>query len=175
MFYVEHTKHLFPKASELSSADTEVANLLAAMVPVVYWLVLFSIVVHGLSIPALNAFYKFRGIKPIQEENPAEILIRSNAQVLPKNSSKSVSRRSLMVHNRFSVMPEVNVEREEFGQPTIMPRWNEREKELVLAEEIGRLKQQPRARRMRFEDERRTVGRRESLDSIDVEKLRNMI
>lgn len=35
----------------------------------VYWLVLFSIVVHGLSIPALNLIYKFYGVKPIQEDS----------------------------------------------------------------------------------------------------------
>ena len=113
VFYVEHTKHLFPQASELSPADVEVANLLAVMVPVVYWLVFFSIVVHGLSIPLLNAFYKFRGIETIQEAHPVEVPIRSSAQAQPKNSRRSIHRGSVMVHNRFSIMPEVGVEQED--------------------------------------------------------------
>jgi hypothetical protein len=33
-------------------------NLAKVMGPVVYWLVFFSIVFHGLSIPALDAFYR---------------------------------------------------------------------------------------------------------------------
>jgi len=65
VFYVEHTRHLFP---EPGHGDLEETNLTRVMIPVVYWLVLFSIVVHGLSIPALNAIYKFYGVKPITED-----------------------------------------------------------------------------------------------------------
>lgn len=172
VFYVEHAKHLFPKASALSPADTEVANLLAAMVPVVYWLVLFSIVVHGLSIPLLNAFYKFRGVEPITEDSPVEIPIRSSAQAQPKNSRKSEHRRSVFVHNRFSVMPEVPGRLDEFGRPTIMRSWHEREREMRWEDEesmrvgVGR--------KMRYDDEKGTSTRQRSLDSVDVEKMRNM-
>ena len=35
------------------------------MAPVVYFMVVFSIVVHGLSIPALNVFYHWRGVPPL--------------------------------------------------------------------------------------------------------------
>ncbi|KAG5790910.1 hypothetical protein H9Q69_010042 [Fusarium xylarioides] len=46
----------------------EVTNLVCATSPIVYWLVLFSIIVHGLSIPALNIFYHYTGKAPIQDD-----------------------------------------------------------------------------------------------------------
>lgn len=71
------------------------------MSTVVYWLVLFSIVVHGLSIPALNLFYVWRGVTPIKEE-AIEVPILSHNQPLPKNSRRSAHRNSVIVNNRFS-------------------------------------------------------------------------
>ena len=38
------------------------------MVPGVHWLVLFSIVFHGPSIPALNLIYRFCGVKPFRDD-----------------------------------------------------------------------------------------------------------
>jgi sodium/hydrogen antiporter len=50
------------------------------MIPVVYWLVLFSIVWHGLSIPALNAFYGWKGVEPVQDEDgPVEVKVSIQA------------------------------------------------------------------------------------------------
>lgn len=127
---------------------------------VVYWLVLFSIVVHGLSIPALNAFYKFRGVRPIQEDNPAEIHLRSSTQALPKNAKADLNRRSVMVHNRFSVMPE---------------RPGNGDSPEGLARLYGN------TTRTRFNDEdamrrEKPLPRvRDSWDSMDVEKGKNMI
>lgn len=104
VFYVEHTKHLFPPSGEALTAEENI--LTRAMVPVIYWLVLFSVVVHGLSIPGLNAFLKWRGIKPIQdEEGPIEVTLLSTTQPLPKNSRRSGDfrrRNSIIVNNRFS-------------------------------------------------------------------------
>ena len=65
VFYVEHTRHLFP---ELGKGDSEETDLVRAMIPVVYWLVLFSIVFHGLSIPALNIAYRYMGVEPVQDD-----------------------------------------------------------------------------------------------------------
>lgn len=65
VFYVEHAHHLFP---HLGEGDTEETDLVRAMRPVVYWLVLFSIVVHGLSIPALDIIYRYMGVQPIQND-----------------------------------------------------------------------------------------------------------
>jgi NhaP-type Na+/H+ or K+/H+ antiporter len=52
VYYVEHIRHLFPKPSEATTEEEE--NLVAAIVPIVYWLVLFSVIFHGLLIPALE-------------------------------------------------------------------------------------------------------------------------
>lgn len=77
-------------------------HLTQAMGPVVYWLVLFSIIFHGLSIPALNAFYRYKGVQPIVEEVPAEIRVLSNNDALPSNAYNNPRRNSVIVHNRFS-------------------------------------------------------------------------
>ena len=104
VFYIEHTRHLFPHPGE--AATEEENNLTAVMVPVVYWLVLFSIVVHGLSIPALNLLLKWRGVPPIlDDQGGVEMDMLSRHSSVPKNSRRSASmgrRSSVIVHNRFS-------------------------------------------------------------------------
>ncbi|CAA9960606.1 Na antiporter 1 [Pyrenophora teres f. maculata] len=100
VFYVEHTRHLFPKPGEATTEEEE--TLVAAMVPVVYFLVIFSIVVHGLSIPALDAYYRYTNVQPITEDEPAEIRARSIHEALPNNASIDRKRNSVYVHNRFS-------------------------------------------------------------------------
>ncbi|PHH91420.1 hypothetical protein CDD83_563 [Cordyceps sp. RAO-2017] len=97
VFYVEHTRHLFP---EPGRGDAEETNLVRAMVPVVYWLVLFSIVVHGLSIPGLNLIYKYMGVKPIQEDS-VEIRRLSTRAATPPNAVTG-SRDTFIAYNRFS-------------------------------------------------------------------------
>ncbi|THC92941.1 hypothetical protein EYZ11_007584 [Aspergillus tanneri] len=99
VFYVEHARHLFPKPGE---GDEVEAQLIRAIGPI-YWLVFFSIIVHGLSIPALNLIYKLAGVPPvIDPSGPAEIRPLSRNEVLPKNSYVNVTRRSVMLFNRFS-------------------------------------------------------------------------
>ncbi|KAH6868496.1 Na(+)/H(+) antiporter 1 [Alternaria rosae] len=100
VFYVEHTRHLFPKPGEAETEEEE--NLVAAMIPVVYFLVIFSIVFHGLSIPALDAFYRYKKIPAIEESEPAEIRVRSIHEALPKNTRMDSKRGSVYQHNRFS-------------------------------------------------------------------------
>ena len=131
-------RYLFPKLEELLPTDTEVANLVAAMVPVVYWLLFFSIVVLGLSIPALDAFYRFRSIELIQEQNPVKVPIRSSIQARPTNSRKHGNCQSIYVHNRFSVMPESSDERNKFGTRTFMLGWRAYECETEQDDESGR-------------------------------------
>lgn len=98
VFYVEHTRHLFP---ELGKGDTEESNLVRAMIPVVYWLVLFSIVVHGLSIPALNIIYTWYGVKPIQED-AVEIRRLSVRVPTPVNADVEDKGEHFVAYNRFS-------------------------------------------------------------------------
>ncbi|KAM7198898.1 Cation/H+ exchanger [Naviculisporaceae sp. PSN 640] len=98
VFYVEHTRHLFP---ELGEGDGEETNLVRAMIPVVYWLVLFSIVVHGLSIPALNLIYGWYGVKPIQED-AVEIRRLSIRVPTPVNAAVEDKGEHFVAYNRFS-------------------------------------------------------------------------
>lgn len=97
VFYVEHTRHLFP---ELGEGDEEETALVRAMVPVVYWLVLFSIVWHGLSIPALNLIYKYAGVEPIRDDS-VELRRKSIYAVTPKNAVVG-DRNTFIAYNRFS-------------------------------------------------------------------------
>ncbi|KAI1912014.1 hypothetical protein LOZ53_002315 [Ophidiomyces ophidiicola] len=100
VFYLEHTRHLFPK---LGKGDAEETNLIRALGPTVYWLVLFSIVFHGLSIPAHNLINKALGVIPIVDPSgPAEIRPLSLHMQLPKNSAVNNKRQSIMAYNRFS-------------------------------------------------------------------------
>ncbi|KAK6838506.1 hypothetical protein RU639_000792 [Aspergillus parasiticus] len=100
--YVEYARRLFPEPGE---SDDEINNLTAAMTPVVYWLVLFSILVHGLSVPILNAFYKLCNV-PYICDHPVEVLLLSNNEPLPNNSTANRARHSVMVNNRFSRPPD---------------------------------------------------------------------
>lgn len=101
VFYVEHTRHLFPEPGE--GLTEEENNLTRAMIPVVYWLVVFSIFWHGLSIPALNLIYKWRGVEPIQDEDGPTVVRRLSAHnPAPKNASVDERRSSFVVNNRFS-------------------------------------------------------------------------
>ncbi|KAJ4057656.1 hypothetical protein NW761_002742 [Fusarium oxysporum] len=97
VFYVEHARHLFPHDGE---GDEEETNLVRAMGPVVYWLVLFSIIVHGLSIPALNIFYHYTGKAPIQDD--AVELRRISVRVVTPPNAIAGDKDTFIAYNRFS-------------------------------------------------------------------------
>lgn len=72
----------------------------------VYWLVLFSIIIHGLSVPALNIFYKIFKVQPVRD-HPVEIHLLSENEPLPNNSILlDGQRQSVIVNNQFSRMSE---------------------------------------------------------------------
>jgi NhaP-type Na+/H+ or K+/H+ antiporter len=98
VFYVEHTRHLIPVQGE---GDTEYEDLLRALTPTVHFLVVFSIVVHGLSIPALDLIYKKMGIEPIQED-PVSIHRRSMSIATPANAIYDGGDNNFIAYNRFS-------------------------------------------------------------------------
>ncbi|KAK7959259.1 uncharacterized protein PG986_004113 [Apiospora aurea] len=99
VFYVEHTKHLFPP---LATADAGEAALLRALVPSVYFLVLFSIVVHGLSIPALDALYRRYGVAPVADD-AVQVHRKSVHVPAPANARPDSSDEGYFVaYNRFS-------------------------------------------------------------------------
>jgi len=96
VFYVEHTRHLFPE----EGGDEEETNLVRVMGPVVYWLVLFSVVVHGLSIPGLNLVYKYMGVKPIKDD---AVEVRRTSIMTPTPANAVVGGQDrFVVYNRFS-------------------------------------------------------------------------
>lgn len=97
VFYLEHSRHLFPKAG---AGDGEENDLARAIGPVVFWLVLFSIVVHGLSIPALNLIYVYTGVKPIQDD-AVEIRRVSMRVATPPNAVVG-GKNIFIAYNRFS-------------------------------------------------------------------------
>lgn len=100
VFYVEHAFHLFPKVDAAETHEEE--DLLRAMRPVVYFLVLFSIVVHGLSIPALELIYRWQKVEPIVEMDPATERRLSVSSALPNNAHVDPRHGSVVRHNRFS-------------------------------------------------------------------------
>ncbi|KAJ5248613.1 Cation/H+ exchanger [Penicillium chermesinum] len=118
--YVEYARRLLPDPGQ---SDAEINHLTAAMVPVVYWLVFFSIVVHGLSIPALNGVYRWFQV-PIIRDHPVEVLLLSENEPLPNNST--VDRPGhFVINNRFSCLSdrpelpdlseEMSLEAQDFG------------------------------------------------------------
>ncbi|KAJ5370086.1 uncharacterized protein N7496_006178 [Penicillium cataractarum] len=96
--YVEYARRLLPDPGQ---SDAEINDLTAAMIPVVYWLVFFSIVVHGLSIPVLNIIYKWLRV-PVIHDHPVEILLLSENEPLPNNSVVNRQAHHVTVNNRFS-------------------------------------------------------------------------
>ncbi|KAI1135477.1 Na(+)/H(+) antiporter 1 [Hypoxylon sp. FL0543] len=96
VYYLQHTRLLFPKEQVASARERE---LLDAICPVVYFLVLFSILVHGLSIPILSAIYKLYNVRTITED-AVEIRRRSIYVATPPNAFKG-DRDTFIVYNRF--------------------------------------------------------------------------
>ncbi|KAF5019818.1 hypothetical protein F66182_8187 [Fusarium sp. NRRL 66182] len=74
--------------------------LVRAMGPTVYWLVLFSIIVHGLSIPALNVFYHYTGKAPIKDD--AVELRRISMQAATPANVVAGDKDTFIAYNRFS-------------------------------------------------------------------------
>ena len=95
MFYVEHVKHLLPHPPH---GDSEERALLAVIAPVVYFLALASIVVHGLSIPILNYIYHLRGVDPVQDDISIR---RRKSHLEPVPANATMHKNSLLLYNRF--------------------------------------------------------------------------
>jgi hypothetical protein len=76
------------------------------MGPVVYWLVLFSIVVHGLSIPGLNLLYGYYDVQPISED--AVEVRRKSLNIATPSNAMIEDEEKFIAYNRFS-RPVYNV------------------------------------------------------------------
>lgn len=67
--------------------------------PVVYFLALFSIIFHGLSIPALNMAYKRFGVEPLMDDSE-QVRRRSVYVATPPNAIRT-EQGTFSVFNRF--------------------------------------------------------------------------
>ncbi|TLD26803.1 hypothetical protein PspLS_05111 [Pyricularia sp. CBS 133598] len=100
VFYVEHVQHLFPHVGE--TGDVVSDDMMKALRPAVFFLVLFSIVVHGLSIPALDFLYRFYGVQPITDD-AVQLRRKSAAVAAPANARVDSAEPDYFVaYNRFS-------------------------------------------------------------------------
>ena len=91
----------------------------------VYWLVFFSIVVHGLSIPVLNGIYKWLKVPAIRD-HPVEVKLLSENEPVPNNSVVDRRVHSVILNNRFS--RNLTVDSDEQDEPdTIMLRSRDQE------------------------------------------------
>ncbi|KAL4861639.1 hypothetical protein BDV12DRAFT_190942 [Aspergillus spectabilis] len=100
VFYAEHAAHLFPAVSEGSEMET---ILMRDLKPTIYFLIIFSILVHGLSIPILSIIYQFLNVPPeINPLGPAEVRRLSINTHLPPNSALEPRQRLILMYNRFS-------------------------------------------------------------------------
>ncbi|KAL4930338.1 putative plasma membrane antiporter [Aspergillus undulatus] len=120
VFYAEHASHLFPEVGDGSTIET---NLMRALKPstslhlpvhrpskpltsstkAIYFLVIFSITIHGLSIPILSIIYKLLNVEPeIDPLGPALVRPLSFNAHLPPNSTVDMKQRSILMFNRFS-------------------------------------------------------------------------
>ncbi|KAI0018918.1 Sodium/hydrogen exchanger family-domain-containing protein [Xylariomycetidae sp. FL0641] len=95
VYYLQHTRLLF--LSEAPSPSERV--LIDALCPVVYFLVLSSIVVHGLSIPILSVLYNYYNVPPITDD-AAPIRRTSIYMPTPPNAFKGDSD-TFIAYNRF--------------------------------------------------------------------------
>ncbi|KXJ88848.1 Cation/H+ exchanger [Microdochium bolleyi] len=64
VYYLQSTRHVY---FDPDLGDPASRKLLEALSPIVYFLVLFSIVVHGLSIPLLSFAYRYYDVQPVPE------------------------------------------------------------------------------------------------------------
>ncbi|KAI1424263.1 Cation/H+ exchanger [Xylaria sp. FL1777] len=100
VYYLEHTRLLFNQDNPREKA------LVDALHPVVYFLILVSIIVHGLSIPVLSALYRFYGVNTITDD-AVELRRSSEYTPTPPNAFKG-EKNTFVAYNRFS-RPSVKV------------------------------------------------------------------
>jgi NhaP-type Na+/H+ or K+/H+ antiporter len=107
VFYVEHIRHVVPKEGE---GDPEQDGLIRALPITIYFLVVFSIIVHGLSIPLLSVLYRRMGIKPIQED--AVTIRRKSLCMAPPTNAVAGDDQTFIAYNRFR-RPTIDISRDQ--------------------------------------------------------------
>ncbi|KAI1194157.1 Cation/H+ exchanger [Nemania serpens] len=93
VYHLEHTRLLFHRE------DPHHKSFIDALCPVVYFLVLVSIIVHGLSIPVLSAVYRYYGVRTITDD-AVEMQRRSIYMPTPPNAFTG-DQNTFVAYNRF--------------------------------------------------------------------------
>ncbi|KAI0164568.1 Sodium/hydrogen exchanger family-domain-containing protein [Xylariaceae sp. FL1272] len=93
IYYLEHTRLLFDSQNAAGKV------VLDALSPVVYFLVLTSILIHGLSIPILSAIYRYYRVDTITDDAVA-IRRRSIYAPTPPNAFRN-DPNTFIAYNRF--------------------------------------------------------------------------
>ncbi|KAI0158372.1 Cation/H+ exchanger [Pestalotiopsis sp. NC0098] len=96
IYYLEHTQFLVLAQGRFSPEEQD---LLLMLTPVVYFLALFSIIFHGLSIPALNLAYTRFGVEPLMDDSE-QVRRRSVYVATPTNAIRT-EQGTFNVFNRF--------------------------------------------------------------------------
>lgn len=96
LLYVANTHHLYP----VRSNGDEETHLVRVMIPAVYFLVLFSIVLNGLSMPGLNLIYEIGGVEPIM--NDAVVVRRKSVRALTPVNAEVNDNKTFVAYNRLS-------------------------------------------------------------------------
>ncbi|KAL0467399.1 sodium hydrogen exchanger family protein [Neurospora intermedia] len=78
----------------------EETHLVRVMIPAVYFLVLFSIVLNGLSMPGLNLIYEIGGVEPIM--NDAVVVRRKSVRALTPVNAEVNDNKTFVAYNRLS-------------------------------------------------------------------------
>lgn len=96
VFYVEYTRTVVPKEGE---SDVEMENLIRALPATLYFLVLFSITIHGISIPILNYIYQYYNVEPIKKD---AVTIRRKSLLMPTPTNATTrDSDTFIAFNRF--------------------------------------------------------------------------
>ncbi|ESA42328.1 hypothetical protein GE21DRAFT_9619 [Neurospora crassa] len=95
--YVANTRHLY---SDRSHGDEEETYLVRVMIPAVYFHVLLSIVLDGLSMPGLNLIYEICGVESIMDD--AVVVRRKSVRAPTPVNAEVKDNRTFVAYNRSS-------------------------------------------------------------------------
>ncbi|KAL1642575.1 hypothetical protein SLS58_005344 [Diplodia intermedia] len=93
IYLAERTRKHFPSLGE---GDVEESNLISALTPIVFFVVLFSIVIHGLSVPVIDFIYR-RWVLSKYQKDDKNILPFSETSTLNDDKGDVEKRESIAI------------------------------------------------------------------------------
>ncbi|KKY14265.1 putative sodium hydrogen exchanger family protein [Diplodia seriata] len=94
IYLAERTRKHFPNLGE---GDVEESNLISALTPIVFFVVLFSIVIHGLSVPVIDFIYRRWVVSKYQKDDKNNILPFSETSTLNDDKGDVEKRESIAI------------------------------------------------------------------------------